>query len=106
MDSRLKDLAGKLDAGLIAVVSFFATPPSSRAARGQPQNSKGMAGAQSGPSSGMALQSFVTSGNDVLEAGAELGQERKVTMSRRATFGDREQSSSRPSGPTAPCSPR
>ena len=95
MDSRLKDLAGKLDAGLIARREFLrnAAVITGGTAAGL-QALKGMAGAQSATKLRVWLfKSFVTAGNDVLEKQVQnWAKERKVTVEVDwATFGDREQ---------------
>ena len=95
MDSRLKDLAEKLDAGLIARREFLrnAAVITGGTAAGL-QALKGMAGAQSATKLRVWLfKSFVTAGNDVLEKQVQnWAKERKVTVEIDwATFGDREQ---------------
>jgi multiple sugar transport system substrate-binding protein len=95
MDSRLKNLAEQLDAGLIARREFL---------RGAAVITGGtlagldalrtMAHAQSGPKLRVWLfKSFVTAGNDILAKHVEAwAKERKVQVETDwATFGDREQ---------------
>ena len=94
MDSRLKDLAEKLDAGLIARREFLrnAAVITGGTAAGL-QALKGMAGAQSATKLRVWLfKSFVTAGNDVLEKQVQnWAKDRKVTAELDwATFGDRE----------------
>lgn len=95
MDSRLKDLAEKLDAGLIARREFLrrAAVVTGGTAVGLQTLSK-MAGAQSQTKVRVWLfKSFVTAGNDVLEKQIQnWAKDRKVTAEIDwATFGDREQ---------------
>src|SRR5206468_3201764 len=94
MDSRLKDLAAKLDAGLIARREFLrnAAVITGGTAAGL-HALKGMAGAQSATKLRVWLfKSFVTAGNDVLEKQVQnWAKDRKVTVEIDwATFGDRE----------------
>jgi multiple sugar transport system substrate-binding protein len=95
MDSRLKDLAEKLDAGLIARREFLrkAAVVTGGTAVGL-KALEGMAGAQSQTKLRVWLfKSFVTAGNDVLEKQIQnWAKDRKVTAELDwATFGDREQ---------------
>jgi len=95
MDSRLKDLAEKLDAGLIARREFLrrAAFVTGGTAVGL-KTLEGMAGAQSPTKLRVWLfRSFVTAGNDVLEKQVQnWAKDRKVTAEIDwATFGDREQ---------------
>jgi len=95
MDSRLKDLAEKLDTGLIVRREFLrnAAVITGGTAAGL-QVLKGMAGAQSATKLRVWLfKSFVTAGNDVLEKHVQnWAKDRKVTAEIDwATFGDREQ---------------
>ena len=82
MDSRLKHLAEKLDAGLIARREFLrnAAVVTGGTAAGL-QALKGMAGAQSATKLRVWLfKSFVTAGNDVLEKQVQnWAKDRKVT---------------------------
>ena len=94
MDSRLKDLAEKLDAGLIARREFLrnAAVVTGGTAAGL-QALKGTAGAQSQTKLRVWLfKSFVTAGNDVLEKQIQnWAKDRKVAVEIDwATFGDRE----------------
>src|SRR6266498_3634629 len=94
MDRKLKDLAEKLDAGLIARREFLrhAAVITGGTAAGL-QVLKGMAGAQSANKLRVWLfKSFVTAGNDVLEKQVQnWAKDRKVTAEIDwATFGDRE----------------
>jgi len=95
MDSRLKDLAEKLDAGLIARREFLrkAAVVTGGTAVGL-KALEGMAGAQSQTKLRVWLfKSFVTAGNDILAKQVEgWAAERKVQVEMDwATFGDREQ---------------
>jgi multiple sugar transport system substrate-binding protein len=95
MDSRLKDLAEKLDAGLIARREFLrkAAVVTGGTAVGL-KALEGMAGAQSQTKLRVWLfKSFVTAGNEVLEKHIQnWAKDRKVTAEIDwATFGDREQ---------------
>jgi multiple sugar transport system substrate-binding protein len=95
MDSRLKDLAEKVDAGLIARREFLrkAAVVTGGTAVGLQALSK-MAGAQSHTKLRVWLfRSLVTAGNDVLEKQIQnWAKDRKVTAEIDwATFGDREQ---------------
>ena len=95
MDSRLKDLAEELDAGLIARREFLrnAAIITGGTAAGL-KALEGMASAQSGTKLRVWLfKSFVTAGNDVLDAQIQnWAKDRKVTAEIDwATFGDREQ---------------
>jgi multiple sugar transport system substrate-binding protein len=95
MDSRLKDLAEKLDAGLIARREFLrkAAVVTGGTAVGL-KALEGMAGAQSPTKLRVWLfKSFVTAGNDILEKQVQAwAAERKVQVEFDwATFGDREQ---------------
>jgi multiple sugar transport system substrate-binding protein len=94
MESRLKDLAEKLDAGLIARREFLrkAAVITGGTAAGL-KALEGMAGAQSQTKLRVWLfKSFVTAGNDVLGKQVEAwAKERKVDVEMDwATFGDRE----------------
>jgi multiple sugar transport system substrate-binding protein len=95
MDSRLKDLADRLEAGLIARRAFLrnAAVVTGGTAAGL-KALEGMAGAQSQTKLRVWLfKSFVTAGNDVLEKQIQnWAKDRKVTAEIDwATFGDREQ---------------
>ena len=95
MDSRLKDLAEKLDAGLIARREFLrkAAVITGGTAAGL-KALEGMARAQSQTKLRVWLfKSFVTAGNDLLAKQVEgWAAERKVQVEMDwATFGDREQ---------------
>ena len=95
MDSRLKDLAERLDAGLIARREFLrkAALVTGGTAAGL-KALEGMARAQSPTKLRVWLfKSFVTAGNDVLEKQVQAwAAERKVQVEFDwATFGDREQ---------------
>jgi multiple sugar transport system substrate-binding protein len=95
MDSRLKDLAERLDAGLIARREFLrrAAVVTGGTAVGL-KALEGMAEAQSGTKLRVWLfKSFVTAGNEVLEKHVQnWAKDRKVTAEIDwATFGDREQ---------------
>ena len=95
MDNRLKDLAEKLDAGLIARREFLrkAAVVTGGTAVGL-KALEGIAGAQSPTKVRVWLfKSFVTAGNDVLEKQIQnWAKDRKVTAEIDwATFGDREQ---------------
>src|SRR6266481_1609855 len=95
MDSRLKDLAGRLDASLIARREFLrnAALVTGGTAAGL-KALEGMARAQSPTKLRVWLfKSFVTAGNDVLEKQVQAwAAERKVQVEFDwATFGDREQ---------------
>src|ERR1700675_4470286 len=95
MDTRLKDLAEKLDAGLIARREFLrkAAVVTGGTAVGL-KALEGMAGAQSQTKLRVWLfKSFVTAGNEVLEKQVQnWAKDRKVTAEIDwATFGDREQ---------------
>jgi len=83
MDSRLKDLAEKLDAGLIARREFLrnAAVVTGGTAAGL-QALKGTAGAQSQTKLRVWLfKSFVTAGNDVLEKQIQnWAKDRKVAV--------------------------
>ena len=95
MDSRLKDLAERLDAGLIARREFLrkAALITGGTAAGL-KALEGMAGAQSPTKLRVWLfKSFVTAGNEILEKQVQAwAAERKVQVEFDwATFGDREQ---------------
>jgi multiple sugar transport system substrate-binding protein len=95
MDSRLKDLADKLEAGLIARREFLrnAAVVTGGTAAGL-KALEGMAGAQSQTKLRVWLfKSYVTAGNDILAKQVESwAAERKVQVEFDwATFGDREQ---------------
>ncbi len=95
MERHLKDLAARLDAGLIGRREFLrkAAVITGGTAAGL-KVLEGMAGAQSGTKLRVWLfKSFVTAGNDVLAKHVEnWAKERKVTAEIDwATFGDREQ---------------
>ena len=95
MDNRLKDLAEKLDSGLIARREFLrkAAVVTGGTAVGL-KALEGIAGAQSPTKVRVWLfKSFVTAGNDVLEKQIQnWAKDRKVTAEIDwATFGDREQ---------------
>jgi len=95
MDSRLKDLAERLDAGLIARREFLrkAAVVTGGTAAGL-KALEGMAGAQSQTKLRVWLfKSYVTAGNDILAKQVESwAAERKVQVEFDwATFGDREQ---------------
>ena len=95
MDSRLKDLADRLEAGLIARREFLrnAAVVTGGTAAGL-KALEGMAGAQSQTKLRVWLfKSYVTAGNDILAKQVESwAAERKVQVEFDwATFGDREQ---------------
>ena len=95
MDNRLKELAERLDAGLIVRREFLrrAAVVTGGTAAGL-KALEGMAGAQSQTKLRVWLfKSFVTAGNDVLEKQVQnWAKDRKVTAEIDwATFGDREQ---------------